>query len=199
MLFVVGLWCWASFVAPTSRVVPSITFDDGGDGGFAPCEALLRRVVGVSHPCMAQFPPIGGGVAAVRGGVTPKSQTTSVKNADNGLLMAKWSAFWTQRCLSWGVVRTLTPGCARKPLDTHVNPSICTWAALPTRISSGPRATCRAHVRLVGPTCESLGPRADVRADAWLCRTVMTASIATGLELRGTGGSWARLLAALTH
>ena len=57
-------------------------------------------------------------------------------------------------------VRTLTPECARKPLDTHVNPSTCTWAALPTRISSGPRATCRAHVPLQGPTCDFKGPRA---------------------------------------
>ena len=97
MLFVVGLWCWASFVAPTSRVVPSITFDDGGDGGFAPCEALWRRVAGVSEAWMASFPPFGGGVAAVRGGVAPTSQTTSVKNADNGLLVAKWSAFWANR------------------------------------------------------------------------------------------------------
>ena len=33
-LFVLGLWCWASFVAPTGRVVPASTFDDGGDGGL---------------------------------------------------------------------------------------------------------------------------------------------------------------------
>ena len=52
-LFVLGLWCWASFVAPTGRVVPSSAFDDGGDGGFTPCEALLRRVAGVSEPWMA--------------------------------------------------------------------------------------------------------------------------------------------------
>ena len=51
--------------------------------------------------------------------------------------------------------RTLALECARKPVDTHVNPSTCTWAALPTQIPSGPRARCR-----VGPTCESAGPRA---------------------------------------
>ena len=38
-------------------------------GYFAPCEALRRRVAGVSHPCMAQFPPIGGGAARVCEGV----------------------------------------------------------------------------------------------------------------------------------
>ena len=32
-LFVLGLWCWASFVAPTGRVVPASTYDNGGDGG----------------------------------------------------------------------------------------------------------------------------------------------------------------------
>ena len=44
-------------------------------GGFAPCEALWRRVVGVSEPWMASFPPIGGGELAVCGGVVAKLQT----------------------------------------------------------------------------------------------------------------------------
>ncbi len=30
----------------------------------------------------------------------PKVQTTSAKNAENGLLWAKWSAFWAHRYLS---------------------------------------------------------------------------------------------------
>ena len=90
----------------------------GGGGGFTALEAFLRRVVGVSEPWMASFPPIGGGVAAVRGGVVPTSQTTSVKNTDNGLLVAKWSAFWAQRCLAW---------CA----CSHVNPLCGVWAGLP--------------------------------------------------------------------
>ena len=95
-------------------------------GDFALHDALLRRVAGVSdprvvqfprlvarglhlrgtEPWMASFPPIGGGAAAVRGGGAPKPQTTSVKNADNGLLVAKWSAFWRDRSRSWCVVRT---------------------------------------------------------------------------------------------
>ena len=37
--------------------------------------------------------PFGGGEIAVRGGVMPKVQTTSAKNAENGLLWARWSAF----------------------------------------------------------------------------------------------------------
>ena len=84
----------------------------GTSGGFAPLGALLRRVVGVSWlywcnsprlavpstwaeldraPLTAQFPPLGGGEVTVRdgevtvpGGVAPKVQTTSAKNADNG-------------------------------------------------------------------------------------------------------------------
>ena len=38
-------------------------------GGFAPCEALWRRVAGVSEAWMASFLPIGGGGATSRGGV----------------------------------------------------------------------------------------------------------------------------------
>ena len=45
-------------------------------------------------------PPSGGGEITVRGGVMPKVQTTSAKNAENGLLWAKWSAFWAHRYLS---------------------------------------------------------------------------------------------------
>ena len=48
------------------------------------------------------------------------------------------------------VTRTLTLEYARKPHNTHVNPSTYAWATLPTRISSGLRATCRACVRLQG-------------------------------------------------
>jgi len=44
-------------------------------GGFAPCEALWRRVAGVSEAWMASFPPIGGGELAVCGGVVAKLQT----------------------------------------------------------------------------------------------------------------------------
>ena len=85
----------------------------GCDGGFALHDALLRRVAGVSDPRVVQFPPLGGGAAVTCGGVVPTSQTTSAKNPENGLLVAKWSAFWAQRCLSWRVGRTWTPEYAR--------------------------------------------------------------------------------------
>jgi len=40
------------------------------------------------------IPPIGGGEAASQPGVVPTVQTTSVKNTDDGVLRASWSAFW---------------------------------------------------------------------------------------------------------
>ena len=51
--------------------------------------ACRRRVAAL----MMQFPPLGGSAAAVRGDVAPKTQTTSVKHTETGLLVAKWSAF----------------------------------------------------------------------------------------------------------
>ena len=68
----------------------------------------------------------GGGEVTVRGGKAPKSQTTSVKNIENGVLRLRWSAFWAQRCLAWHVARTQTAEYARQPLDPHVNPLIGT-------------------------------------------------------------------------
>ena len=37
----------------------------------------------------------------------PKVQTASANNADNGLLWARWSAFWVQWCLKWCVLAEL--------------------------------------------------------------------------------------------
>ena len=67
--------------------------------------ACRRRVV----PLMLQFPPFGGGVVAVRGGVAPKVQTTSATNADNGQSWARSSALAAQRRLASRVARTFTP------------------------------------------------------------------------------------------
>ena len=60
-------------------------------------------------------PPFGGGEVAVRGGevtvrsgVAPKVQTTSAKNADNGVSWTRWSTFWAQRCLASPGARTRT-------------------------------------------------------------------------------------------
>ena len=98
----------------------------------SPLAACHRRVVLL----MVQFPPIGGGEAATHSGVVPTVQTTSAKSADNGLSWARWSTFWAQACLARRVVRTRTPEHAREPLETHVNPSTCTWAEPPTRITA---------------------------------------------------------------
>ena len=92
---------------------PCSALDTGSGGGFALHKAFWRRVAGVSDPRVVQFPPLGGGAAVTCGGVVPTSQTTSAKNPENGLLVAKWSAFWAQRCLSWCVGHTWTPEYAR--------------------------------------------------------------------------------------
>ena len=62
------------------------------------CLSACRRRVG---SLMTPFPPFGGGEVAVRGGVVPKVQTTSAKNAENRVLWAGWTAFWAQWCQSW--------------------------------------------------------------------------------------------------
>ena len=69
---------------------------------------VCRRCVEV---LMTSFPPFGGGEIGVRGGVVPKVQTTSVKNAENGQLLARWSAFWAQVCLLWVTARAQTRYC----------------------------------------------------------------------------------------
>ena len=38
-------------------------------------------------------------------GLVPKTQTTSVKNVENGLLLVRWSALWANRQLMGCVVR----------------------------------------------------------------------------------------------
>lgn len=52
-------------------------------GGFAPCEALWRRVAGVSEAWMASFPPFGGGEVTVCSGAAAKVQTHWAKRAHN--------------------------------------------------------------------------------------------------------------------
>ena len=64
--------------------------------------AACRRPV---TPLMTPFPPFGVGQDPTGGGVAAKLQTTSAKNADNGLPWARWSAFWAQQCRTWCVVR----------------------------------------------------------------------------------------------
>ena len=78
-------------------------------------------------PLTAQFPPFGGGEVEVRdgevtvrggevtvqGGEAPKVQTTSAKNADNGVSWARWSTLWAKLSRTWCVVRTRTRYCVR--------------------------------------------------------------------------------------
>ena len=73
----------------------------------------MARVADVSDPRVAKFLSIGGGEVAVRAGVVPKAQTTSAKNAENGVLWARWSAFWAQWRLAGCVVRARTRCCER--------------------------------------------------------------------------------------
>ena len=88
--------CWRSgrvYVLPAPSTPPVV-------GGFARHEVVAQRVAGVLDPHVVQFPQSGGGEVSTRGGVTPKVQITSEKSAEYGLLWAKWSAIWTQRCLA---------------------------------------------------------------------------------------------------
>ena len=154
---------------------------------------------GVSPACRSLMscnsPPFGGTPSLVLVGVVPTVQTTSANTSDNELLSARWSALRGQQCLSWRTARTRTPEHAREPLDTHVNPSTCTWAGPPTHISSGPRAGHRVHVRLQGPACRSSGPRAPSRTRVRMGRPMRghvdpsAGSDAAGRELR-SNGSW---------
>ena len=75
---------------------------------------------------MMPIPPIGGNEIVVRGGVVPKVQTTSAKNVENGLLWARWSAFWHS-----GACRGVL--FARQPLNMRVGGA--------------------AHARVIGLTC----------------------------------------------
>ena len=133
--------CWASIFAPTGTAPRPCrrrgALQAGCDGGFAPCEALWRRVAGVSEAWMASFPPIGGGGATSRGGVAAKVQTHWTKVAENGLFWLNGSALWRICCLSWCVVRTRTRYCDPKPAISHANPLLRAWAGLPRLVLAG--------------------------------------------------------------
>ena len=78
--------------------------------------ACRRRVMVLMTP----FSPFGGSPSVALVGVVPKVQTASAKTDENGLLWARWSAFWAQRCLSWSAACTRTPLYARKPVDMRL-------------------------------------------------------------------------------
>lgn len=91
---------FSCLLALRSGVRPSGALHTASGGGFARHEVVAQRVAGVLDPHVVQFPQSGGGKVSTRGGVTPKVQITSEKSAEYGLLWAKWSAIWTQRCLA---------------------------------------------------------------------------------------------------
>ena len=98
------------------------------------------------------IPPFTVGEVAPRGSVAPKSQTTSVTNADNGVSWARWSALWAQRRLTWRA--------AREPLTMRVNP--VTRTPTPRYAPGRRRRAChQTPTRIRGPTRESADPRAD--------------------------------------
>jgi len=100
---------------------------------------------------MMRFPPFGGSEATTRGGVAPKVQTTSAKNAENGLLWARWTAFWAKQC------RTCA-SFAREPLNIRVSPLMRTSTPRHAPGRRCPRPYHRVNVRIIGPTCASKGP-----------------------------------------
>ena len=71
-----------------------------------------------------------------------------------------------------------TPLCARKPLNMRLGGAAC--------------------AQVIGLTCESLGPCAYGRPDVRSRRAASAGSVADGLELWGSDGSRALLLAVLT-
>ena len=104
--------CWARFVSPWHLMVCAVAGLSPPTGApswpSAPAArstlvavGVLRhakRCVGVSPACRSSNdaipPPLGGSAGTVRGGMAPKTQTTSPKNGGKALLGAKWSAFW---------------------------------------------------------------------------------------------------------
>ena len=130
----------------------------GNGGGFAPLEASCRRVVAL----LLQFPRLLAVRSRFEVAWRPKCRPPRRKTPTMG-------------CRGRGGLRSGHNGArprvelARKPLnmrvnplDTHVNLSTCAWEALPTRISSGPRASQR------GP-----GARRGVQAASMPRRTAL--------------------------
>ena len=89
-------------------------------GGFALHEAFWARVIGVSEPHVVQFPPFGGGEAAVRGGAAPKVQIHWVKTAKNRHFRRNESALWRNR---WVRVCRLIDTALRGVMLAEVRPA----------------------------------------------------------------------------
>ena len=86
-------------------------------------------------------------------------QTTSMKNAENGVLWARWSAFWAQWCQSWW------PCWQHEPFHAQLNPIGGMVGSLPKPPPIG--LTCASMdpgVHLPGLGHHLSGPRAGHRA-----------------------------------
>ena len=123
------------------------------DGGFAALEASCRRVAGVSWLYWCNSPRLL--VVRSRFEVAwcpkcrpPRRETPTMGWRGRGGLRCGHNSAWPRVKLARELLNM-----RGNPLDTHVNLSLCAWAALPTRISSGPRARCRAQARMSGPAC----------------------------------------------
>ena len=66
---------------------------DGGDGGFALHEALLRRVAGVSNPRVVQFPPIGGAAVHIQ-----RTYSSAPPGLGRGVTTSSNQAFCSAPC-----------------------------------------------------------------------------------------------------
>ena len=156
-------------------------------GGFAPLEASCRRVVGVSWLYWCNFPRLvapSTWAKLNRVPLTAQFPRLVAARSRFGLVRSRFRAVRRPKCRP-PRRKTPTMGCrgrgglrsghngarprvelARKPLnmrvnplDTHVNLSTCAWEALPTRISSGPRASQRGPGALRGVQAASMPRR----------------------------------------
>ena len=96
--------------------------------------ACRRRVVVLMPPS----PPFGGSPSVALVSVVPKVQTTSAKNAENGVLWARWSAFWAQVCQSWWPCWQPGPSAGSMNPSTRSSTLLAAWwAARPGHHLSG--------------------------------------------------------------
>ena len=89
---------------------------------------------------------------------------------------------------------------------SHVNPQLRAVTRSIARKPVSESVGGAAHVRISGLTCGLEGPRAFYRVNVRsggtrmrLSRVVRAGIVAVGVIMRGAGGSWAPLLAALTR
>ena len=124
--------------------------------GFARHEAVRRPVIGVSDLHVVRFPPINRVHSHDSQGLATKLQTTAVKDVENRLLWARWSAFWGKPCLVWLLfAREAAIPCAN-PMGRALTRDI---ARLPMNMRVGGAANTQG----VGLTCGLSGQRASQR------------------------------------